>query len=258
MRLTDQERWRYREPPLARAGAEAIQRREEWVRVIRKALPEEPLDVLELGCAPGTLSAAVMLDRPWTPFGIDYSPDADRYVETLRGLGMTPTLWKGDLFETRLERTFDVVCSFGLIEHFRGGTLDSLLALHDDYLKPGGHLVIAVPNFTGFQYFWHYLFDRPDLDNHNVDVMQPATFRWFEERGYRTLYRDYCGRMRLWGNSGWTFNRFTGKAVAALAKGISAVAGGLARIGLKLRGRSWSPYFLYIARKPGSTRNAAA
>lgn len=258
MRLTEKSRWTYQGPPLSRREAEAIIARDAWVPVVRDLLPDRPLDMIELGCAPGYLSAAVMLDRPWTPFGIDYSDDCNLYLETLRGLGMNPTLFKRDLFGEKLDRKFDAVCSFGLIEHFRGRTLEELLAIHDDYLAPGGYLVILVPNFTGYQYFWHYLFDRPDLDNHNVDVMQPATFAWFEQRGYQTLYNDYTGYFRVWGNSSWTFTWLTGKAVAALSKAISAVSGAAAQIGLQLRGRSFSPYLLYIAQKPQSPRRPPA
>lgn len=253
MRLTDKPRWRYAAPPLDREGAEAIIRRDEWLTTVRALLPDRPLDLLELGCAPGNYSAAVVLDRPYRPFGIDYSDDSGLYLTTLRGLGMEPKLYERDLFGDPLGRTFDAVCSFGLIEHFRGRTLEELLAIHDQYLAPGGYLVIAVPNFTGLHYVWHYLFDRPDLDHHNVDVMQPATFRWFEECGYRTLFLDYSGQLRLWGNSGWTATWLGGKAVAALAKVISAAATGAGKLGIKLRGRTFSPFLLYVAQKPGST-----
>jgi len=249
MRLTEKSRWTYRGPPLSRQGAETIIAREEWVPIVRQLLPDRPMEMIELGCAPGYLSAAVMLDKPWKPFGVDYSDDAELYVATLRGLGMEPTLYKADLFDRNIDRTFDAVCSYGLIEHFRGRSLDELLELHDHYLRPSGYLVILVPNFTGFQYFWHYLFDRPDLDNHNIDVMQPSTFSWFEERGYRTLFKQYVGTLRLWGNSGWTGTWLTGKAAAGLAKLVSAVARAGARIGLRLHGRTFSPYLLFVAQK---------
>lgn len=252
MRLTNKSRWRYAAPPLSREGAEAIIRRDEWVAKVRALLPDRPLDMLELGCAPGNYSAAVMLDRPYRPFGVDYSDDSGLYLTTLRGFGVEPTLYERDLFGEPLGRTFDAVCSYGLIEHFRGRSLDRLLDIHDSYVAPGGYVVIAVPNFTGFQYFWHYLFDRPDLDNHNLDVMQAATFDCFEVRGYLTLFCDFSGQFRLWGNSGWTTTWFTGKAVAALAKAITGVSLGLERFGLKLRGRSFSPYLLYVAQKPGA------
>lgn len=250
MRLTDKSRWTYKGAPLSRAEAEGIIARDAWIPVVRAMLPHRPLDMLELGCAPGYLSAAAMLDKPWTPYGIDYSDDSELYLKTLQGLGMNPTLFRGDLFAEKVNRTFDVVCSFGLIEHFRGRTLENLLDIHDHYLTPGGYLVIVVPNFTGYQYLWHYIFDRPDLDNHNVDVMQPATFACFEQRGYRTLFNDYTGHFRVWGNSSWNSTWLTGKIVAGLSKAISATSGTAARIGLQLRGRSFSPYLLYIAQKP--------
>lgn len=250
MRLTDKSRWTYKGRPLSRAQAQAIIDRDTWIPVVRKMLPDKPLEMIELGCAPGYLSAAVMLDKPWTPYGIDYSDDAGLYLETLQGLGMNPTLFRQDLFAEKLDRTFDVVCSFGLIEHFRGRTLEDLLDIHNEYLAPGGYLVIVVPNFTGYQYFWHYLFDRPDLDNHNIDVMQPATFSCFQQRGYRMLYNAYTGHFRVWGNSSWASTWITGKAVAGLSKAISAASGAAARVGLKLCGRSFSPYLLYIAQKP--------
>jgi SAM-dependent methyltransferase len=255
MRLTDKSRWTYQRPAAARDDIVARIDREEWVRKIRETLPDEPLDVLELGCAPGDLSAAIMLNKPWAPFGIDYSDDAALYVETLRGIGKSPTLYKLDLFEQKIDRKFDVVCSFGLIEHFRGRMFDELLELHDHYLKPGGYLAAALPNFTGAQYLWHYLFDRPDLDNHNVDSMQPASFQLFEDLGYETLFNDYVGTFRVWGNSGWTWNWFLGKSVAALAKLLSLPFTLAAEVGLKLRGRSFSPYFLYIGRKPSSEQH---
>lgn len=249
MRLTEKSRWSRRAPINDAQLLRRIRAREKWMDVITASLPDAPLEVLELGCSPGTLSAALMRGTQWTPFGIDYSDDADAYVKTLAGAGKSATLYKGDIFERRIDRQFDVVCSFGLIEHFRGGELDKLLEIHHSYVRPGGYLVILVPNFTGYQYFWHYLFDRPDLDNHNVDVMNPATFNTFEELGYRTIFKDYDGLFRVWGNSGWLGTWFTGKAVAALAHTVSGGAKLLSKVGLKLSGRSFAPYLLFIGQR---------
>lgn len=250
MKLTQKTDWRYQLPAVTRDEITARIKREEWVQKVREMLPEAPLDLLELGCAPGDLSAAVVLDKPWTPFGIDFSDDADLYIQTLEGIGKSPTLFKFDLFEERIGRQFDIVCSFGLIEHFRGRTFDELLDLHDSYLKPGGYLVIVLPNLTGAQYVWHYIFDRPNLDKHNVDAMQPASFDAFERLGYRTLFKDYVGIFRIWGNSGWTSNWLLGKLVAALARLIGLGSRAAARLGIKLHGRAFAPYLLYIGRKP--------
>ena len=60
--------------------------------------------------------------------------------------------------------------------------------------------MINVPIFTGFQYLWHYVLDRPDLDNHK-SIDAPQHFEIFGELGYGPLFLDYVGVMRLWGNS---------------------------------------------------------
>jgi hypothetical protein len=53
----------------------------------------------------------------------------------------------------------------------------------------------------------------------------------------------------LWGNSGFLKYRLVGKVVAGLAVGLSKVALLLDKLGFKLRGRTWSPALLFIARK---------
>lgn len=250
MRLTEKDRWTYPREDFSREAALATIRQDEWMVRLRELLPERELDILELGCAPGRLSAGLMLDKPWTPFGIDYSDDSDLYVSTLAAIGKQATLYRQDLFDTRIDRQFDAVVSFGLIEHFRGTSLDDLLALHDSYVEPGGYLAIVVPNFTGFQYAWHYIFDRPDLGIHNVDVMQPATFEVFDRLGYENIFKDYYGTMRLWGTTGVEKYIPVRKAFAGLAHGLSAAARTAAKVGLRLNGPAFSPYFMYVGRKP--------
>lgn len=79
--------------------------------------------------------------------------------------------------------------------------------------------------------------------------MQPAVFSGVLGDRYETLFLNYVGVMRLWGNSGFTKTWFGGKAVAGVANALSATARGLAKIGLGLRERSFSPYLLYVGRK---------
>ena len=252
MNLTEKERWRYGADWGSRSAIDIVKKRDEWLGVVRGILPDGPLSYLELGCAPGLYTAALVEGTRWDISGIDYSDDAELYIDTLAVVGKQATLHHVDMFVERVCEQFTIVCSFGLVEHFRGSALDEVFQLHDTYVEDGGYIVIHMPNFTGFQYFWHYLFDRPDLDNHNVDVMQPAAMKWFEQRGYEILFNDYVGAMRLWGNSGWLRFRLVSKLVAGLAVGLSKVALLLDAIGVRLRGRSWSPALLMIARKSRS------
>ena len=250
MRLTKRSDWTGRPILQDSETARRVFAREEWMRVIRDRLPPGPIDVLELGCSPGFLGAILFNGTEWRPFGVDYAEDADTYTQSFAQIGKEAMLYRGDLFEVELGRQFDVVCSFGLIEHFRGSELDQVLAIHHRYVRPGGHVVILLPNFTGVHYAWHYLFDRPNLDTHNVGSMNLATFDLFDRLGYGTLVKEFHGQFRVWGNSSWTGNWFTGKAVAALSHLLSKSSKLLGRAGLKLSGRSLSPYILYIGQRP--------
>jgi len=252
MRLTEQSDWTGRPILQDSATAKKVFAREEWMKVIRDALPAGKLDVLELGCAPGFLGAILFEGTEWQPFGIDYAEDAEAYRLSFEQIGKSATLYQGDLFDIDLGRQFDVVCSFGLIEHFRGAELDQVLAIHHKYVRPGGYVVVLLPNFTGVHYAWHYLFDRPNLDTHNVDSMNLGTFRIFDDLGYSTLFMDFHGQLRVWGNSSWVGNWFTGKAVAALSHLVSKSSRLLGRMGVRLTGRSLSPYILYIGQRPAA------
>lgn len=249
MRLTDKSRWEYGSASATLKNLNTIRKRDEWLRLVDQYLPDGNLEYLELGCAPGQYSAILAEKKKWNISGIDYSDDADLFIETMSLVNKTAQLYKIDMFEERLDAVFDVVISIGLVEHFRGTLLDEVFSLHDSYIKPGGFVVIQMPNFTGFQYLWHYLFDRKDLDNHNVDVMQPDSLQWFENNGYDILFNDYVGVLRLWGNSSFVHIKIIAKIIVGCGVLISKCALILDKVGIRLRGRSWSPVLLFIAKK---------
>lgn len=249
MKLTSKSRWVYSIKPSIH-HINTVLSRDEWVHRAAEILPSEKLDYLELGCAPGFYTAALAKEKPWTISGIDYSDDANLFIETISLIGKHATLYREDLFGYQIPAKFDIVASFGLVEHFRGASFETIMHLHNAYARADGYVVIAVPNFTGFPYIFHYLFDLPDLDNHNVDVMHPDTIAsWLRDNGYSVLFSDYVGIMRLWGNSSFTDSRYLAKFVAGIAVGLSYVAQLLSFVGIKLVGRAWSPYLLIIARK---------
>src|SRR3954452_85748 len=124
MRLTERSHWTGRPTLQDSQTARRVFAREEWMKVIRDTLPDAPLDVLELGCAPGLLGAVLFEGTQWQPFGIDYADEGDQFRTSYATIGKSATFYHGDLFDTEIGRQFDVVCSFGLIEHFRGAELD--------------------------------------------------------------------------------------------------------------------------------------
>src|SRR5205809_5733738 len=106
MRLTERSDWTGRPALHDRETARRVFAREEWMKVIRSALPDAALDILELGCSPGFLGAILFEGTQWQPFGIDYAEDADAYRTSFEQIGKSATLYQGDLFEMELDRQF--------------------------------------------------------------------------------------------------------------------------------------------------------
>lgn len=160
---------------------------------------------LELGCAPGLVSALVCTRVAFSPHGVDFSGDADLYLETLKAAGLCDAvLHRGDLRNFRPDRPFDVVASFGLIEHFEDPA--EILDHHDRMLRNGGLCLVVVPNFRKVQFLYHRIFDRRDMAMHNTAAMTPRLFADFaRRRGHRVRYLGYAGRLRFWNapTKGW-------------------------------------------------------
>lgn len=134
-------------------------------------------DVLDIGCAPGKWMALLSRECGLRPSGIEYS-DAG-YAATARNLDMLGVeygrLWKGDFLSVAPDRTFDVVLSLGFIEHFTDP--DAVIDRHLEWLKPGGVLILGVPNFRGIYRRIQAVLDASVLEKHNLGVMSLEYFR---------------------------------------------------------------------------------
>lgn len=151
-------------------------------------------EVLEVGCAPGKWLEFMSRELGLTPSGIEYSA---------KGVEMTKknfellkiqygTLWNGDFFELAVERQFDVVISLGFIEHF--DEVDRVIERHLQWLKPGGSLVLGVPNFRGIHQWLQARLDPSVLDKHNLSIMEKGYFRSVAEKfNLQVQYLDYLG-----------------------------------------------------------------
>lgn len=122
----------------------------------------------EIGCAPGKLLAyaAAVLGAEVT--GVDYSEQGIKWNRQLfDALNLRGDLRHEDIFATTLpERSFDVVHSSGVIEHFDDPS--EMVRMHLKLTKPGGISLITIPNLTGF----YKRFTSPAaLAIHNLNVM---------------------------------------------------------------------------------------
>lgn len=167
--------------------------------LLEKVLHYGPLESIELGCYPGRF-LAVLGEMGHVLSGIDLTPGVDTILpEWLSGMGHKIGMFhRDDVFEFNPERKFDVVCSFGLIEHFVNW--EELFMRHAALLAPGGTMIVTTPNFrSSIHHLLHFLLDRDNLKGHNLKSMDPRRWRELAEiSGLDVIQCGGLGRFAFW------------------------------------------------------------
>ena len=97
-------------------------------------------------------------------------PDAIASVESINGLPLgSINLIQEDFFSFDSDIKYDIVCSFGFVEHFED--TEPVLRRHCHLVKPGGRLLITMPNFLGLNGLLHKWFDPENYNKHNLKAM---------------------------------------------------------------------------------------
>lgn len=153
---------------------------------------------LEIGCHPGRF-LAVFGELGYELFGIDLAADLATLPAWLKRCGYrVGAFWAQDFTCFDPQRKFDVVASFGFIEHFTNW--EDILRKHAALVSDNGHLVVEAPNFMGgFQRWLHANFDQVNYARHHIPAMDIE--RWAELLkgcGFQIIYRGYFGRFRFW------------------------------------------------------------
>lgn len=221
-----------------------------WLPIVLEHLqPYRGQRFLELGCSPGQISAMICRRIPLRAEGVDFSDSAWLYLKNMETAGVTDArLHRGDFRAFSPEAPYDVVASFGLVEHFEDP--QEVLNHHHRLLRPGGLCIVELPRIRGLLYLHKWLFDRPNLRRHNVRTMRREVFRQFARRtGQEIVFLDIVGGPQVWGcdDSGppWLRN-----ARRRLALGFKRFVAERLRPHIR-PGHPWfAPWLLYIGRKP--------
>lgn len=161
------------------------------------------LNVMEIGCAPGSLVIKLAKAFDLTPHGVEYTLSGAKLCkDNFERHGLDPdNIFYADVlsdeFQSQHSEKYEVVISRGLIEHFEHP--DNIVKAHMLLLKPGGHLIISVPNLRGIYWLWTYIFNKSQLPLHNLHIMRLSEFRkLFSDGDLHEQWCGYIGTFNLW------------------------------------------------------------
>jgi 2-polyprenyl-3-methyl-5-hydroxy-6-metoxy-1,4-benzoquinol methylase len=170
-----------------------------FMDIFAKHLKEDPTkSVLEVGCAGGAFLYHIYNEFKYIPYGIDYSEKIElTKIKFERNGALTPTLYLEDLFNWKTNKKFDLVCSFGFVEHF--DDLSRVVKKHADLVAPGGLMILTIPHFAHGQYILHWILDRKNLKLHNTTIMNLKSFRKaFADLPFEIEELTYYGTFAFW------------------------------------------------------------
>lgn len=149
--------------------------------------------IFEIGCAPGKWLIFFKKEFSYEVFGLEYSQVGVK--KSLENFALHNIegghIYKGDFFNIQADRQFDIVVSLGFIEHFYD--VNSIVAKHIEWLKPGGQLILGVPNFRGINYSIQRILDDNIIGKHNLKIMNESFFEGLTQRFSLNLqFFKYC------------------------------------------------------------------
>lgn len=162
-------------------------------RILKKYIPKKGT-VLEVGCAPAIRLINISKDMNLEPYGIDYSPKGVKESQlNFKFFGLNPkSISKKDFFDEaylkKNEEKYDVVMSFGFIEHF--DDVKSVIKKHVKLLKKEGKLILSIPNLC---YGNRKLTPKEILEKHNLKIMKPENLLKAMPESMKILRLQYYG-----------------------------------------------------------------
>ncbi len=167
-----------------------------YSEVLERVLPRRSdWTCAEIGAYPGGILCDLAKRFGYKPVAIEYSAHTDRIQRMFEHNGLSGIVENRDFLGIQESAVYDVVCSFGFVEHFADPR--EVVARHLRLTKPGGYVVLSVPRIDGFQgalYEATYLPDEWDRirASHNPRAMNLDTLKRFASiAGDEIVFADY-------------------------------------------------------------------
>jgi len=210
------------------------------------------MEMIEVGCAQSVYLPYFAKQFGYKASGIDRSETGCKAARALlQREGIRGDIYCADFFRApeQLLRRFDVVVSFGVVEHFEP-TAEAVRAMAS-LLKPEGRMISSVPNLTGLLGKYQSLLDWNIYSVH-VPLSRQSLASAHREAGLEIERCEYFLPINLevlnvesWarGFPSWFINRSHG----AISRALWFVDDHLVRIPPN---RWTSPYIICVARRP--------
>lgn len=199
-------------------------------------------NMLEIGCVPGVYLAYISKNFGYFPEGIDYIKGSKNITQkTLKNFGLKKSMiYEEDFIKWEANKKYDLVCSFGFIEHFY--ETEIIIRRHVDLLKREGQIIIEIPNFNYGQKILHNLLDKKNLERHNINIMKLDFFKKIAAQyNLEINYVGYYGGLFdfWWENKNPSFIqifiRFLLRCIISITRRIP------------INNKLFSPYIIFIA-----------
>ncbi len=160
--------------------------------------------VLEVGACPGSQLLAIALSHGYRPVALDYLPAVRQMPAAFARFGV-PDLEaiEADFLSFETPRRFNVVMSFGFVEHF--AEPEDVIRRQWDLVAEGGYLVLGSPAFGALQLALRRLILKPEplastLRTHNARIMSAEALARVLGRfpGAEIVCAASAGQMRTW------------------------------------------------------------
>lgn len=150
---------------------------------------------------------------------------------------------EGDIFQYQPQQQWDLVFSLGLIEHFKD--TQAIVHQHLAYVKPGGTLLLTIPNLRGLNGWIQKTFDPSNYSKHYLHLMDPVYLKSVvEKEGLEVQRAEYYGKFTT-----WLENRKEKSFFAKLTERFIWFSGKVITTIIPMRNRSFSPYIIVVAKK---------
>jgi SAM-dependent methyltransferase len=148
-------------------------------------------DAIEIGCGTGNYMIYINKEFGYRVDGLDYSDNMEYVRANLLYNGIEDSeLFRADFFEFAPARKYDLVLSGGFAEHFDDHEL--VVRKHAEWAKPGGLVVVIVPNLTHIHRLLCGWFAPEVLHIHRFPLMRRSVMRQtLEKAGLRVLHCEY-------------------------------------------------------------------